>query len=90
MAYLLHYQTRSERNEGTEDNPIIVEYFKRFALYATDTTYDTQMAFAKKEAYNGEVTVEEDVPEEPANPTERIAALEEQLNMLLSGVTSDE
>lgn len=45
---------------------------------------------AKKEAYNGEYTIEDDGQEEPiAEPTqgERIAQMEEALDMLLSGVT---
>lgn len=45
---------------------------------------------AKKEAYNGKYTTEDDgQPEPQAPPTdaERIAELEEALDMLLSGVT---
>lgn len=45
---------------------------------------------AKKEAYNGEYTIEDDgQPEPAAEPTqeERIAELEEALELLLSGVT---
>lgn len=79
MAYLLHYKIRFERNEGTEKEPTIVECFHKCAVMATDADYDTQMAFAKKEAYNGEVTVEENVPEAPVSQAERITALEEQL-----------
>ena len=43
---------------------------------------------AKREAYNGEYTVEEvDEPEAPPTDAERIAELEEALAMLLNGVT---
>lgn len=45
---------------------------------------------AKKEAYKGEYTIEDDgqpEPEAPNTDAERIAELEEALNMLLSGVT---
>ena len=44
---------------------------------------------AKVEAYNGEYTIEDDGQEEPTERTqeERIAELEEALEMLLSGVT---
>jgi hypothetical protein len=71
MAYLLHYKMRFERNNGTEEEPNIVEYFQECSIGATDADYDVQMAFAKAEAYNGEVTVEE-VPdsEEPIAPTD--------------------
>ena len=45
---------------------------------------------AKKEAYNGEYTIEDDGQPEPVpqqTQEERIAELEEALEMLLSGVT---
>jgi hypothetical protein len=45
---------------------------------------------AKAEAYNGEYIIEDDAQVDPVtNPTqeERIAELEEALNMLLNGVT---
>lgn len=51
---------------------------------------EESLAVAKKEAYNGEYTIEDDgQPEPEAQPTEaeRIAELEEALDMLLSGVT---
>ena len=73
MAYLLKYQMRFERNSGTEEEPNIVEYFQGKAVYATNADYDTQMSFAKAEAYNGEVTVEEVFdPEEPNAPTNSV------------------
>ena len=43
---------------------------------------------AKKEAYNGEYTIEDDgqpEPEQPMSDAERIAQLEEALELLLSG-----
>lgn len=45
---------------------------------------------AKREAYNGEYTVEDDgqpEPEQPMTDAERIAQLEEALELLLNGVT---
>ena len=45
---------------------------------------------AKREACNGEYTIEDDGQPEPAavpSPEERIAELEEALELLLSGVT---
>lgn len=45
---------------------------------------------AKREAYNGEYTIEDDgqpEPEQPMTDAERIAQLEEALALLLSGVT---
>ena len=45
---------------------------------------------AKREAVNGEYTIEDDgqpEPEQPMSDAERIAQLEEALELLLSGVT---
>ena len=69
MAYLLHYNMRFERNDGTEEEPNIVEYFQSASVFATDADYDKQMDFAKAEAYNGEIIVEEipDPEPEPAS-----------------------
>lgn len=70
MAYKLHYEIKRTRNEGTEEEPNIVETLHPASVDATDADYDTQMAFAKAEAYNGEVTVEEvPDPETPITPT---------------------
>ena len=41
----------------------------------------------KAEAYNGEYTIEDDEQEEPQTAEQRIAELEEALELLLSGVT---
>ena len=49
---------------------------------------DTNEEIAKREAYNGEYTIEDDgQPEPEATPEDRIAELEEALSLLLSGVT---
>lgn len=51
---------------------------------------DSHLEIAKKEAYQGKYTVEDDgQPEIAAEPTQeqRIAQLEEALELLLSGVT---
>ena len=42
---------------------------------------------AKSEAYNGEYTIEDDGLPEAVTDTQRIAELEEALELLLSGVT---
>lgn len=85
MAYLLHYNMRFERNDGTEEEPNIVEYFQSASVFATDADYDKQMDFAKAEAYNGEIIVEEipDPEPEPAGDdvwVELDAAYQEGVN----------
>ena len=70
MAYNLKYQLRFERNDGTEEEPNIVEYFQPASVEATDANYEAQMAFAKAEAYNGKVTVEKvEDDETPVTPS---------------------
>ena len=84
----------------------ILRYFTECKMLSTDENGDAVSStalcevetpwseaneeIAKKEAYNGQYTVEDDgQPEPEVQPTEaeRIAELEEALAMLLSGVT---
>lgn len=89
MAYKFHYETKHTRNEGTEDEPNIVEYFQPASVDATDADYDKQMAFAKAEAYNGEVTVEDAPdPETPNTPTGDDSIWEELDKAYQEGVDS--
>lgn len=69
MAHLLKYQMRFTHDD--------FEYFRDVAILATAADYDKQMAFAKAEAYNGEVTVE-DIEDPITEPTteERVTELE--------------
>lgn len=76
----------AEINRGTEEQPDIEQIF----LDKSMTYSEANEEIAKKEAYNGEYTIEDDgQPEPEAQPTpeQRIAELEEALAMLLSGVT---
>ena len=76
----------SEINYGSEETSDI-----RRTFIPKDFPYsDETLEAAKREAYNGEYEVYDDgLPEPEVLPTdtERIAQLEEALNMLLSGVT---
>ena len=83
----------------------ILRYFTECKMLSTDENGDAVSStalcevetpwseangeIAKKEAHNGEYTIEDDGVEEVAEPTpeERIAELEEALALLLSGVT---
>lgn len=76
----------AEINHGTEEEPNIEQIFRDKSM----TWSEANEEIAKKEAYNGEYTTEDDgQPEPEAKPTEaeRIAELEEALYMLLNGVT---
>lgn len=73
-------------NTGTEEKPVMEPlYLEKHMPWSVETEQ-----FAKEEAYNGEYEIYDDGQEEPVakpTPEERIAELEEALNMLLNGVT---
>ena len=74
----------AEVNRGSDEKPNMEQIF----LDKTVPWNETNEELAKREAYNGEYTVEDDgQPEPEATPEERIAELEEALSLLLSGVT---
>ena len=55
----------------------------------TEADLEANLTIAQEEAYNGEYTIEDDGAPESADqtPEERIAELEDALELLLSGVT---
>ena len=76
----------AEINRGTEEEPNIEQIFRDKSMTCSESNEE----IAKKEAYNGEYTIEDDgqpEPEPKQTPEERIAELEEALALLLSGVT---
>lgn len=76
----------SEVNYGTEEKPDVWQEFIHKDFQYSDETLEA----ANREAYNGEYEIYDDGQEEPVakpTPEERIAELEEALNMLLNGVT---
>lgn len=83
---ILKYNLPTKVNTGTVENPQEMVIFFRVAMPWNEANEE----IAKREAYNGEYTIEDDgQPEPEAQPTdaERIAELEEALAMLLNGVT---
>ena len=87
MAKIIKYKFLSaEINRGTKEEPNIEQIF----LDKSMTWSEANEEIAKREAYNGEYTIEDDgQPEPEVKPTdaERIAELEEAFALLLSGVT---
>lgn len=74
----------AEVNRGSDEKPNMEQIF----LDKTVPWNETNEELAKREAYNGEYTVEDDgQPKPEATAEERITELEEALNLLLSGVT---
>lgn len=55
----IKYQLMTEVNNGTEEQPDIVQAFHAAEILCDDAHYDSALTLAKAEAYNGEVTVEE-------------------------------
>ena len=88
MAKIIKYKFLScEVNHGTEENPDIEQiYLNAEIVCETEVDYEANYSVAQREAV-GEITVEGEFdPEEPTDQ-ERIAELEEALELLLSGVT---
>lgn len=84
----INYKIMSEINFGTEDEPDIRQNIRGKSLPYTEANYQ----LALSEAYNGEVTIEDDGQSEP-KPSESeqlrhdVDELQEALNMILMGVT---
>lgn len=87
MAKVISYKFLScEVNHGTEEEPNIEQIILEKSMHWNKANEE----IAKKEAYKGEYTIVDDgKPEPEVQPTdaERIAELEEALDMLLNGVT---
>lgn len=66
----------------------IEQTFNACEIRCSEETFESNYAIALKEAYNGEVTVEDvEEPEAPPTTDQRVAELEEAMELLLSGVT---
>ena len=65
---IIKYQFMTEVNHGTEEEPNIVQTFHDKEILCVDDVFESNLAIAQAEAYNGEVTVEE-VEDEETEPT---------------------
>ena len=83
---VIKYKLCTKVNHGTEEEPVWEEILNSVEMGWNEANEE----IAKREAYNGEYTIEDDgqpEPEQPMTDAERIAQLEEALELLLSGVT---
>lgn len=82
---VLKYNLCTLVNHGTEDAPLWEEILCPVVMGWNKVNEET----AKREAHNGEYTIDDDGEEENTEPTqeERIAELEEALELLLAGGT---
>lgn len=81
MAKLIKYKFLScEVNHGTEENPDIEQIFLNKSIGWNEANEE----IAKREAYNGEYTIEDNGVAETITPTteERVEALEAAVTML--------
>lgn len=78
---LIKYKFMTEINYGTEEEPNLVQTFHDVQISCTDSNFESNYAIAQKEAYNGEIEVEDRPEPTVQEPTqeERIIALEESL-----------
>lgn len=85
---IIRYKIADEINIGTEDKPSVVKDIHEVSVPWSETYEE----IAKKEAYNGEITVEDDGQPEPEPSREErlekeVVELKTALNLLLTGVT---
>jgi hypothetical protein len=84
MAKVIKYILCTKISRGETENPENAEIFSPVVMGWNEVNEE----IAKREAYNGEYTIEDDgQPEPEATAEEQIAELKEALNLLLSGVT---
>ena len=73
---VLKYRLMTEVNHGTEEQPDIQQIFSDVSMGWNEANEE----IAKREAYNGEYTIEDDgKPEPPPTTEQRVSDLEEQL-----------
>ena len=87
MAKIIKYVLCAYINNGTEEEPNIIETLSNVTMGWNEANVE----IAKREAYKGEYTIEDDGAEESVEVTteERINALEEVMLEVLGGVTND-
>lgn len=73
---IIKYKICSHVNRGTEEEPKIEEIFSSVTMGWSEANEET----AKKEAYNGEYTIEDDGQPEPEAPQTDDAAIWDELD----------
>ena len=81
---IIKYNLCTIVNRGTEDEPKLEEILSPVIMGWNEVNEE----IAKREAYKGEYTLEDDgKPDAEPSQEERIGELEQALDMILSGVT---
>ena len=86
------YQLATQINRGTEAEPVMETVLAAASITCPDRKLEANLAMAKAEAYNGEVSVEDAGPDPEAGGDleAQVAELKEALNMILTGYTGEE
>lgn len=66
---LIKYQITTAVNHGTDEEPNSEQVLSTCEIQCAADNLEANLALARAEAYNGEVTVE-DIPDETSAPTE--------------------
>ena len=85
---VLKYRLMTEVNHGTDEQPDIQQIFSAVTLGWNESNEE----LAKREAYNGEYTIEDDGKPEPVIPptNEELAAENKLLKQQVSALTSQQ
>ena len=74
---IIRYQLMTEVNHGTQEEPNIEQVFTPCELCCKDDDYKSALSLARKEAYNGEYTVED--IEDPITEPSQLDQIEAQV-----------
>lgn len=75
MAKIIKYNHCTRVNHGTEENPD----FKEILYPVTMTWNEANESIAKREAHNGEYTIEDDNQPDPADTPSQLDVIEAQV-----------
>lgn len=59
MGKVIRYKMHKIVNHGTDQQPKFVDVFHNIQILCDDDSFAVNLEIAKKEAYNGEYTIEE-------------------------------
>ena len=71
------YKIMTEVNHGTEEHPNMVQTFASAVIECGEAVFEANFSIAQKEAYNGEVTVED--IEDPVMEPSQLDQIEAQV-----------
>lgn len=76
---MIKYKILTEIKLDTEESPVVEQVFNNVEICCTERNLASVEALARKEAYNGEYTVEDDGQPEPVAKPTQLDAIEAQV-----------